>query len=143
MKQNLIMSPLDHTAVIEVRYAETDAMGIVHHAVYPVWFEQARTELMRVHGANFAAIEAEGYHSPLLHLELDYLRPCRYGDFPNVHVTIGQIDPLRFEFFYEVTVNGVLCTKGASIHIFTLHDRPCRKLPDVFMNKFFPEAPKA
>ena len=47
-----------HTARIDVRYAETDQMGIVHHAVYAVWFEQARTEYFREAGASYADMEA-------------------------------------------------------------------------------------
>jgi len=140
---NIIMSPLQHTAVIEVRYAETDAMAIVHHAVYAIWFEQARTELMRTHGASFADIENEGYHSPLLHLETDYFKPCRYGDFAEVHVSLGRIDRLRFRFFYEVSVKGELHTKGSTTHIFTYKDKPCRDFPATFMNVFFPENQKA
>ncbi|MCK9183372.1 MAG: acyl-CoA thioesterase [Fibrobacteraceae bacterium] len=139
----IAVSPLDHTARIEVRYAETDAMAIVHHAVYPVWFEQARTEIMRVHGVPFSEIEDAGYHSPLLSLEVEYIKPCRYGDFADVHVTFGRIDRLRFKFFYEVTVNGELRTKGSTTHIFTYHDKPCRELPPKLMKTFFNSEPKA
>ncbi len=44
----------EYTARIEVRYAETDQMGIVHHSVYAIWFEQARTEFFRTAGASYA-----------------------------------------------------------------------------------------
>ena len=64
-----------HTCRIEVRYAETDQMGVVHHAVYPVWFEQARLEYFRSAGANYTDIEAAGFVSPVLKLEVQYKRP--------------------------------------------------------------------
>ncbi len=137
------MSPLQYTAVIEVRYAETDAMAIVHHSVYAIWFEQARTELMRTYGASFAEIENQGYHSPLLRLETDYFKPCRYGDFVEVHISLGRLDRLRFQFFYEVTVKGELHSRGSTTHIFTYHDKPCRTFPASFMKVFFPESPQA
>ena len=61
-----------HTARIEVRYAETDQMGIVHHSVYAVWFEQARTEFFREAGASYADMEAEGFASPVLELNVQF-----------------------------------------------------------------------
>lgn len=44
----------EYTTRIEVRYAETDQMGIVHHSVYAIWFEQARTEFFRTASASYA-----------------------------------------------------------------------------------------
>lgn len=133
------MSSADHTARIEVRYAETDAMAIVHHSVYAIWFEQARTELLRTHGCPYHLLEAEGYASPVLKLETEFIAPCKYGDFVDIHVTIGREDRLRCRFFYELTVNGKLCTKGSSLHLFTKNGIPCRKAPEVFLREFFPD----
>ena len=45
---------------IRVRYAETDAMGIVHHAVYPVWMELGRSDLLRAMGQGYSEWEAQG-----------------------------------------------------------------------------------
>lgn len=133
------LSTVDHTARIEVRYAETDAMGIVHHSVYAIWFEQARTELLRTHGCPFHALEAEGYASPVLKLEAEFISPCKYGDFVDVHVTIAREDRLRCRFFYELTVNGRLCTKGSTLHLFTKNGVPSRRAPESFLKVFFPE----
>ena len=44
-----------------VRYAETDSMGVVHHAVYLVWFEEGRSAYIREHGWSYADIEQSGY----------------------------------------------------------------------------------
>ena len=30
---------------VTARYAETDQMGVIHHSVYAVWYELARTDL--------------------------------------------------------------------------------------------------
>ena len=51
---------------IQVRYAETDAMGVVHHATYPIWFEQARVDFFRAAGAPYDEVEREGFASPVL-----------------------------------------------------------------------------
>ena len=53
--------PIDtHTVEVRVRYAETDKMGVVHHAAYVVWFEEGRSSWMRALGSNYADFEAEG-----------------------------------------------------------------------------------
>jgi acyl-CoA thioester hydrolase len=140
MEKEIKYSPIEYTAHIEVRYAETDAMAIVHHSVYAIWFEQARTEIFRENGVPFSAFEAEGYHSPLLSIETQFMKPCRYGEIVDVHLQLAQIDRLRFAFFYEVTVNGELRTTGKTTHIFTMHDKPYRHAPEPFLKAFFNEA---
>jgi acyl-CoA thioester hydrolase len=49
-----------HETKIRVRYAETDAMGVVHHANYLVWFELGRSELCRARGFSYREMEADG-----------------------------------------------------------------------------------
>ena len=139
MEKEIKYSPIEYNAHIEVLYAETDAMAIVHHSVYAIWFEQARTEIFRVNGVPFSAFEAEGYHSPLLSIETQFIKPCRYGEIVDVHLQLAQIDRLRFAFFYKVTVNGELRTTGKTTHIFTMHDKPCRHAPEPFLKAFFNE----
>ena len=72
---------------IQVRYAETDAMGVVHHATYPIWFEQARVDFFRAVGAPYDEVEREGFASPVLELNVQYKRPCRFGDFVDVETS--------------------------------------------------------
>ena len=50
-----------HRIEIRVRYCECDPMGVVHHTVYPIWFEMGRTELLRATGSNYAQMEAKGF----------------------------------------------------------------------------------
>ena len=137
----MLHSLMKHTAKIEVRYAETDAMGVVHHAVYPVWFEQARTEIMRINGCPYHLLEAEGFGFPVLQLEIDYKHSCRYGDFADVHITLAREDRLRIRLFYEVFVEGKLFVRGSSQHIFVKNGVPTRHAPKSCENLFFPETP--
>ena len=59
------MRPKKDRIVIEtafpVRYAETDAMGVVHHAAYLVYFEEGRSQYMRDIGSDYVDIEASGF----------------------------------------------------------------------------------
>ena len=131
-----------HTARIDVRYAETDQMGIVHHAVYAVWFEQARTEYFREAGASYADMEAEGFSSPVLELNVQFKNPTHYGEFVDIETTMVRVDRLettmvrvdrlRVRFIYKATVNGKLCTTGSTLHCMLKNGRPTRELPSGF-----------
>src|SRR5689334_16218839 len=76
--------PLRATTDVEVRYAETDQMGVVHHANYVVWFELARTRLCSESGFHYADIEKLGYLLMVTGVEARYYRPARYGDVVRV-----------------------------------------------------------
>ena len=121
-----------HTARIEVRYAETDQMGIVHHSVYAIWFEQARTEFFRTAGASYADMEAEGFASPVLELAVQFKQPTHYGEFVDIETTMVREGALKVRFEYKVLVNGKLCTTGTTLHCMTKGGRPTRELPSSF-----------
>ena len=74
------MKPVRAEIDVEVRYAETDQMGVVHHANYVVWFELARTRLCSLSGFHYADIERLGYLLMVTGVEARYHRPARYGD---------------------------------------------------------------
>lgn len=64
---------------IIVRYAETDQMGVVHHAVYPVWYEVARTDFIKQVGMTYSQMEQMGIMLPLIELQCRYLLPAHYA----------------------------------------------------------------
>ncbi len=112
---------------IEVRYVETDAMGIVHHSNYLVWFELARTNLCRQTGTEYAAIERGGHQLTVTRSELRYRRPARYGDRVQVTAWIDSLASRRVRFAYEVHCDDELLTTGATEHVWVGRDgRPCR-----------------
>jgi len=61
-----------------VRYAETDSMGVVHHAAYLVWFEEGRSAFIRERGWSYAKIEESGYYLAAGELTAKYSRAARY-----------------------------------------------------------------
>lgn len=109
---------------ITVRYAETDQMQVVHHAVYPVWFEAARGEYIRQCGMSYADIEARGYMIPLHDLTCQYIRPCRYEETVTVVTRIIKCTPVKIVFGYEVFGDGEKTprTKGSTTHAWVRTD---------------------
>ena len=63
---------------IDVRYPDCDAMGIVHHAVYPIWYEIARMDFFEKMGFAYPDMHALGVDPPMVSLELKYRAPVTY-----------------------------------------------------------------
>jgi len=120
--------PTRCTTDIEVRYAETDQMGVVHHANYIVWFELARTNLCALSGYRYADIEKMGYLLMVTGVEARYRRPARYGDTVRVVCWGDHLGSRGMRFAYEVLNGDELLATGATEHIWieTATGRPCR-----------------
>jgi acyl-CoA thioester hydrolase len=99
---------------IRVRYAETDRMGLLHHANYLVYFEQARTELLRSHGLSYKDLEDQGYLLVLTKIEVRYRWPARYDDVLTVKTTVMRTTTVRIDHRYEVFCEGRLLAEGTS-----------------------------
>lgn len=97
---------------VRVRYAETDQMGVLHHANYLVYFEQARTELLRQQGRTYRDMEAEGFFLVIAKAEVKYRSPARYDDLLTIRTTVTRTSPVRLEHRYEVLRDGKLLAEG-------------------------------
>lgn len=120
------------TTSLRVRYAETDQMGVVYYANYFVWFEVARTDLLRTLGWSYRDMEESGVRLPVIEAECRYRRPARYDDEIDIRTEGRMASPVRMEFLYEVTVKGQPGTvaTGRTAHAaLSLEGRPCR-LPE-------------
>lgn len=101
---------------IKVRYAETDQMGVVHHAVYPIWFEACRTDFMEQLGYPYSRIEEEGFMTPLIKLDVNYKSGAKYGDTVLVDAKITELGLIKFTFSYTVKrkSDGALLATGST-----------------------------
>jgi acyl-CoA thioester hydrolase len=117
---------------VRVRYAETDTMGVVYYANYLVWFEVARTDLLRQAGWSYREMETDGYMLPVLEANCVYRQPARYDDELDVKTTGALVSPVRVRFTYEVVrpADDVLLATGYTVHAsIDRGGRPCR-LPE-------------
>ena len=87
---------------ITVRYAETDRMGIAHHANYPIWYEIGRTDYVKLFGTTYSDMEASGVMTPLLNLTCHFGRPAQYEDRLIVRTWCIHLTAARIEFAYTV-----------------------------------------
>jgi acyl-CoA thioester hydrolase len=99
---------------IRVRYAEADRMGLLHHANYLIYFEQARIELLRSLGATYKDMEDQGYLLVITKFEVRYRRPARYDDLLTIRTTVVKTTAVRIDHRYEVFCDGNLLAEASS-----------------------------
>jgi acyl-CoA thioester hydrolase len=109
-----VSEPLSGEIQIRVRYAETDRMGLLHHANYLVYFEQARTELLRSQGLTYKDIEDQGFFLVITKVDVKFKGPARYDDVLTIRTTVARKTAVRIDHKYEVFRDGQLLTEGAT-----------------------------
>lgn len=122
--------PATATVDVEVRYAETDAMGIVHHSNYLVWLELARTELCRRSGTEYAEIERSGHRLAVTGAQLRYRRPARYGESVRVSAHIDRLGSRGVRFAYSVERGDEILATATTSHVWIDAEGRPRRLPE-------------
>jgi len=129
--------PVRQTIDVEVRYAETDQMGVVHHSVYLVWFEQARTRLCQTSGFHYAKIEKMGFNLVVTRAECRFVSGATYGDVVAVDSWLERLQSRGLRFGYGVRRGDEALASGTTEHIWVdrATGRPCR-MPEVLREPF-------
>ena len=121
---------------VDVRYPDCDMMGIVHHAVYPVWYEMARMDYLAELGFSFEQMHVFGIDPPMVSLNLTYHKPVRYPGTVTVKTNMLSFAPKKLELHYETYCGGELAGTGTSFHIWTGPDMKSLDMekahPDVY-----------
>ena len=121
---------VSHTVETRVRFAETDAMGVTHHANYLSWFEMARVALLDELGCPYRQLEADGFLLPVLEAGITFHRPTRFDDRVRVTVTLAERPGARFRLAYAVRVGESLAAEGFTEHAFVNRDfKPVKPAP--------------
>jgi acyl-CoA thioester hydrolase len=130
-----VLAPTDRyvaETTFHVRYAETDAMGIVHHANYLIYFEEGRSSYSRQRGHSYAEIEQSGLYLTVTEVSARFLKPGRYAQLITTRCWIEEMKSRSLTFGYEIVdanSNEVLVT-GFSRHICITHDGRVTRIPD-------------
>jgi len=120
-------SAYDFSHRIRVRFAETDAMGIVHHSRYLPYLEEARVEYLRHIGHPYHEIRVEGVDMAVLEAGVQYRQPLRFDDVVDVHVAMGPVTRATFQMVYLLTVEGAVHSTAVTVHgAVTPDGRPTR-----------------
>jgi acyl-CoA thioester hydrolase len=120
-KSDLLIPPHPHLVEtsFHVRYAETDAMGIVHHANYIIWFEEGRSAFMRAHGTSYRVFETEGVQLAVSEVQARYLAPAVYDSLITVQCWLESLQSRKMRFGYQIVdrAQGQVLVTGYTVHI--------------------------
>ena len=109
------------TTQVRVRFADTDAAGIVHYAHYLAFLEAGRAEALRQLGLPQARIAACELQAPVLEAVLRYRAPARFDDVLMIQTWVAELDGARFRFRYEIrhAENQALVAASETLHAWT------------------------
>jgi len=123
---------------LTVRYAETDAQGVVHHANYLTWFEEGRSEFLRQKGCRYSDMEREGFFVIVAQATVDYRAPSYYEDRITISTTLAKGGGRMLEFTYQATnQDGILVAEGLTRHLVLDRDRRLVSIPEKFRQLLF------
>jgi len=105
----------DFAAAVRVRFADTDAQGVVHHSNYLVWFEAARVEFLERYAGGYQRLRDEGIESLVLEAHVRFRSPAFFDDRLLVHARCTTAKA-RFRFEYAVERDGTLLADGWTSH---------------------------
>lgn len=89
-------------STFRARYAETDQMGVIHHASYLAWCEIGRTDYMRELGVPYAEVERRGVYLAVADVNVRYGAPARYDDLIEVVSRVESVKSRTITFAYEI-----------------------------------------
>jgi acyl-CoA thioester hydrolase len=113
-----------------VRFAETDAMGIVHHSRYLPYLEEARVAYLRAIGHPYGDWQAAGLDATVVEVFVSYRRPLRFDDEVAVHLRLASATRTTFQMAYLLTVDGDVASTAVTVHgLVTSGGRPTRLPP--------------
>ncbi|HEV8065412.1 MAG TPA: thioesterase family protein [Acidimicrobiales bacterium] len=118
------------THPIRVRFAETDAMSIVHHSVYPVYLEEARVAYLSAVGQPYTQLHDSGFDMTVLEVWVGYRRPLRFDEVVDVAVAIAEVTRTTLQIAYCLTVGGALRATAVTIHGCVDREGKPRRLPE-------------
>jgi acyl-CoA thioester hydrolase len=123
--------PFIAETTFHVRYAETDAMRIVHHASYIVWFEEGRSHYLRAQGTSYADFERGGFFLAVTEVHARYVQAAVYDDLVTIRCWVKEARSRSLTFAYEVVKaeTGEVCVKGETKHLCLNRDGQVVKIP--------------
>ena len=87
---------------IRIYYEDTDCGGVVYYANYLKYFERARTHYLEERGLSVTGLLKEGTQFLVVHAELNYRSPARYGETLTIETTVTQVGRTSITFAHVI-----------------------------------------
>ena len=101
---------------VRVRFAETDAQGVAHHAAFVVWLEVARVEYLERYAGGYQAIRERGYEALTTEVRVRYHLAAYVDDRLTVWARCTDVRGARFRYEYRIARGGELVADGYTNH---------------------------
>jgi acyl-CoA thioester hydrolase len=101
---------------VRVRFAETDAQGIAHHAAFVVWLEVARVAHLERHAGGYQRIRDSGLEALTTEVHLRYHQAAYFDELLTVWARCTGLRGARFRYEYRITRSGELVAEGHTDH---------------------------
>ena len=118
-----LQPPLDRSAyaythALRTRFAETDAMGVIHHGAYPAYLEEARAAMLRHAGHPYEEVRSgpRGVDFAVLELYVRHRRPLRFDDEVRIHVLVDDLTRTTFQVGYLLEVDEEARATAVTVH---------------------------
>ena len=129
---------MKYTHKVRVRYAECDQMGFLHHSIYALYLEEARTEQMRSKGITYKEMEESGLIMPVRTMNIEFMKAARYDDLLSIEVWIPEKPVIRCVFNYRILNQHDELLGTASMEMFYARKSDLRpvKVPQIIIDKY-------
>lgn len=129
---------IENELKLRVRYEETDAMQVVHHAKYFIWFEAGRIELLRSIGGSYRDVEKRGFLFPVVEAKATYHAPARFDDEVLVKTRLATTGNTSIKFeneIFKLPERTHLCS-GYTVHVLVDREGRPTKIPEEYLKKW-------
>ena len=110
------MDDFKFSTQLKVRFSETDAQGVAHHAAYLDWLEVARVEYLARFPGGYQGLRDKGVEATTIEAHVRYRAPARFDDELVLHARCGDVRGARFRFDYLIERNGEPIADGWTMH---------------------------
>ncbi len=114
---------------LRVRFAETDAMQVVHHGCYLDYLEEARVEYLRHLGHPYTEWRADGVDATVLEAFVQYRRALRFDDVVDLHVALASVTRTTFQMSYLLATDDGPAATAVTVHGAVTADGRATRLP--------------
>ena len=110
------MEGFSFSTEVKVRFAETYAQGIAHHAAFVVFLEVARVAYLEAHAGGYQAIRDRGIEALTTEVFLRYHRAVYFDERLTIWTRCADLRGARFRYEYRIERDGELVADGHTSH---------------------------
>jgi acyl-CoA thioester hydrolase len=114
---------------VQVRFCETDLMGIVHHANYLVYAESARVNWLHRRGVSYESWAKHGVHLPVVETKLRFKKAAKFDDRVDIETVAAELSRVTVRFRYTMRCDSVLVCEAETLLACVGHNLKLKRMP--------------